>query len=456
MFKNNCYILTEERPKPKTIEFICKMIDKDVKIQNLEIIPNIKNGRFDNLYFISGLKSKKIKNFYIKIVSGSSSFIDFLVFIQKQEPINGDLSNLKFVIEETKTFDEESRNTGVYQRGSKFVYLDIYKSNVKKLMYYDNIETLNQEKQPTDTNIFGTNMLLTVGIEIPGKSLKWFKKFENIDELINFKDSMSAPPAGNIPITIKKDNDKIFVSGRLSKPQDEGNIAHDPNIGAISLICKTLRTLGWNNEIIITNHGVSREYIEKTKGKNKFLYICKLLNIKLDGINIIYSSEWPDAYWKYEDSSEKITSIFTHVLAINHGFIGIYENHAGCERGYFYNKDNNQFTIPKKDENGINLYIPDLILANDSEKIILLIEGKKLSTLNIGLEEINNYDSIEKQYIKKYFPEYKIERWITTYGGNIEEIPNIKVLIHINSNGKIIINEKAPECFKNIFNSIHS
>ncbi len=34
-------------------------------------------------------------------------------------------------IEETKTSDDESRNTGVYQRGSKFVYITPYYQNVK-------------------------------------------------------------------------------------------------------------------------------------------------------------------------------------------------------------------------------------------------------------------------------------------------------------------------------------
>jgi len=37
-----------------------------------------------------------------------------------------------YAIEETKTDDSESRNTGVYQRSSKFVYVEFYYPGVKK------------------------------------------------------------------------------------------------------------------------------------------------------------------------------------------------------------------------------------------------------------------------------------------------------------------------------------
>ena len=51
-----------------------------------------------------------------------------------------------------------------------------------------NVEERKQ-KESTDTNIFGTRLLLTLGVEILGKELDptIFKPFENIDELIRFK-----------------------------------------------------------------------------------------------------------------------------------------------------------------------------------------------------------------------------------------------------------------------------
>ena len=112
-------------------------------------------------------------------------------------------------------------------------------------------------------------MLLTLGVEILGKNnLSWFKPFTSIDELISAKNSMRRPPAGNVPIVINKYEDRIEVSGRLSKPAEAGNIGHDPNIGALSLIGYCLRKLGWDKKIVITRHGVSQSYINRTRGRN--------------------------------------------------------------------------------------------------------------------------------------------------------------------------------------------
>ena len=55
-----------------------------------------------------------------------------------------------FVIEETKTDDSESRNTGVYQRATKFVYLDYFYQNQK----ISCITFRANRKYATETNIF--------------------------------------------------------------------------------------------------------------------------------------------------------------------------------------------------------------------------------------------------------------------------------------------------------------
>ena len=106
-------------------------------------------------------------------------------------------------IEETKTSDEESRNTGVYQRGSKFVYINAYYKNIKLYMLYNEELGGREDKRPSDTSIFGTNILLTLGVNIVGKDTsRWFYRFNGLDELINFKNNMRQPPANNVPIII--------------------------------------------------------------------------------------------------------------------------------------------------------------------------------------------------------------------------------------------------------------
>lgn len=457
----NLWLLTEERPKPSVIlqivEMYCNDFDDEITLkEEIRIKPIIENGVFKFIYVIEGLKVDGANNIYIKTVSGSSSFLDFLLFKQECAPKEGcSTDNLIMAIEETKTSDDESRNTGVYQRGSKFVYITPYYDKVKLYMLYNEELDAREDKKPSDTSIFGTNILLTLGVTIVGKDIsRWFKPFKSLDELINFKASMRKPPAGNVPIEIKRFPERIEISGRLSKPAAAGNIGHDPNIGALSMISKCIRALGWDKDIVITLHGVTQAYVNKTKGKNKFLYICNILGLKLDGIVMPKSVSLPELYWHYEMSSEKMTSILLHILGIYNGMYGVYENHAGCERGYFRTKSGKLITLPKKDKQGINLYLPDVVLYDEPSNIILLVEGKKMSTLSNGIEEIQYYDSIENEYIKPAYKGVTILRCISIFGGNDSGYLHKDVLIYMNLSGKIFINPNAPECVKSMFKNV--
>lgn len=455
---DNLWLLTEERPKPSVINQIIEMYcndfnDKIILRDEIKIKPIIINGFFKFVYKIEGLAVGKAADIFIKTVSGNSSFLDFLLFKQKAEPIEGNSGdNLIMAIEETKTSDDESRNTGVYQRGSKFVYITPYYKNVQLYMLYNEELEARTEKKPSDTSVFGTNILLTLGVTVIGKDIsRWFKPFETLDELIAFKAGMRKPPAGNVPITITKYNNQIEISGRLAKPSNAGNIGHDPNIGALSMIAACIRKLGWTNDIVVTLHGVTQSYVDHTHGKNKFLYICNILGMRLDGIKMPKHVVLPDLYWHYEKRSEKMADILLHVQTMYHGMYCVYENHAGCERGYFRTKTGKLITLPKKDHNGINLYLPDVVLYDDATNYILLVEGKMLSTLQLGIKEIENYDSIEQEYI---YPEYKnvtIMRCVSIFGGNCTAIPHEKVLFYLSENGRILINKNAPQCIKRCF-----
>lgn len=455
----NLWILTEEKPKRTVVTEIIKNYSNEYNklaefdAKGIIICPVFDEKKYSFTCEVFGIKVEGISNIYLKTVSGGSSFMDYLLFEQDEEPDDGDCSNMIMAFEETKTSDDESRNTGVYQRASKFAFIRSYSKTVKTYMLYNDELNARENKKPSDTSIFGTNMLLTLGVEILGKNnLKWFRKFESLDELIEAKNSMRRPPEGNVPILITKYDDRIEISGRLSKPADAGNIGHDPNIGALSIIAKCLRKLGWEKKIVITKHGVSQEYINRTRGRNKFLYICKLYGMVLDNINMPENYDLPEKYWHYEKSSEKVTSILLHVLAENNGIEEVYQNHAGCERGYFYTKDRKAITLPKKDSGGVeNLYIPDLILYESISNTILLIEAKKLSTLKQGLIEIQHYDSIENEYIKKYYPGTKGLRYLTLFGGNIQELPHENVLVHMNYDGSVLINKDAPNFIKELF-----
>lgn len=449
---NNIWFLTEEKPKVSVIKQILQIYKDDFGVNfvcdsRIQIRPIIHGDHFKFTYHIEGITVDGIENIFVKTVSGGSSFLDFLFFVQENAPVEGGENNLVFAVEETKTSDDESRNTGVYQRCSKFVYIKAFYPDIPLYMLYNDELELREDKKPSDTSILGTNMLLTNNVKISGKPVdRWFHPFQNIDELIAFKNGMRRPPAGNTPILIHKNGNKITVSGRLDKPRNIGKIAHDPNIGALSYISYTLRQLGWTGEIEIVDHHVNQSAV-RNNSKNKFLSICNMLNLEMENIVMPTNYELPDSYWHYEDKSEKIASILFHISCEYLGLKEVYQNHAGCERGYFKSPSGELITLPKycgTDQH--NLLIPDVIMRDDINRVVYLMEGKKLSTLTNGLEEIEDYDDIEELYINRYFSGYTVKRYLTIFGGTRSVLPHKKVLLYLNDNGRLILNgEKEPD-----------
>ena len=136
----NLYVLTEERPKISTIKFIIERFLRDkgfvAFIDNIRILPVLKKGKFLFYYEIMGVKCTQFDKIYLKIVSGNSSFVDYLVFFQATEPTIKD--SPIYAIEEIKTDDKESRNTSVLQCIAKCYskYVIIYFLQINCFMRY--------------------------------------------------------------------------------------------------------------------------------------------------------------------------------------------------------------------------------------------------------------------------------------------------------------------------------
>ncbi len=448
----NLWILTEEHPKIEVLKQILIKFMKDKKfggfLDNLRIIPILTNGKFTFTYELTGFRCNKIDKIFIKTVSGNSSFVDYLIFFQKNEPTSKDIPI--YAIEETKTDDSESRNTGVYQRCSKFVFINNYYPETKKIMLY-NLQ-IKQKEKPTETNLFGTRLLLTLGVEILGKKIdyKIFTPFKSIDELITFKNGMRKPPKNNVPIDITKTKNKIEISGRLVK---SGSLSHDPNIGALSIISAALRHLGWKNDIIITQHGLTQNQV---KTKNKFVLIANLLNMHLEGLTIP-KTKCCELYWHYDNEGEKLGTIFLHIVveSFTNGY-SIFENHAGCEKGYFITPKGEHIPLAKYtdrekykagDKNEI-VFIPDLILIDFGRSEIINIEGKKYNFREQGIKDLDNYEPVEKNYIKKYYPKFSIIRTVVLYGGKAKKLIEIQIGFLLNKDGDLILGIKAPKLFE--------
>lgn len=447
------WVLTEERPKKEVVAKILEKLFKEkgiaAFIDQLRIIPILdESGIFQSKYEVLGVKSPAIKDVFLRVVSGKSSFVDYLVYLQDTEPTPE--QRPLFAIEETKTDDSESRNTGVYQRATKFVYVEVFYPGIDKSMLYN--FQIEQAESSTETNVFGSRCLRTLGVNFIGKAEVAAAKepFKSVDELIQAKARMGRPPASNVPILIEKvSEDLITVSGRLWKA---GGLAHDPNIGALSLICATLRALGWTRRIVITRHGLSQSMVN---GGNKFVQIANHHSIELEGL-IVPPAIFPDSYWKYETSGEKLGTIFTHLLVeeFSKGF-SIYENHAGCERGYFFTSEGRPLTVSKRmvDANGNmpanapKIELPDLVLIDMDRLEVLNIEGERTQNVLTGIAQIGTFGNFESVYISKHYPGYKIQRSVVLYGGSGDQISHVEVSLLLNDAGKVILGVKAPALF---------
>jgi hypothetical protein len=400
-FSKNLRFLTDEVLKT-IFEKFARDYSLAIFVDTLRIFPILEGDKFTFIYEVTGFRCNKVDKVYIKTVSGNSSFTDFLIFYQKDEPTQKDKPI--YAIEETKTDDKESRNTGVYQRCSKFVFIQSYYPDTKKIMLY-NLQ-IEQKKNPTSTYIFGTKLLLTLGVEILGKKLDpdIFAPFKTIDEIIALKNEMRKAPKGNVPILLTKSKNTIEVSGRLFK---SGGLSHDPNIGALSIICATLRKLGWKQKIEITQHGLLQKHVGKT---NKFIQIANKVGILLQGLEIPKVEMNPN-YWKYDTGGEKLGTIFIHLVVENFtkGY-SIFENHAGCEKGYFIPLEGDPIPLAKyKDKAKYKagdkeqiVHIPDLILIDFDRSEVINVEGKKYKFRQNGIDELYNYDFIEENYILKH------------------------------------------------------
>ena len=443
----NLWILTEERPKDNVIEFIIDKVNEDknldITYDSIKIIPilNKKTLNFTFTYQVTNFESKDIQQIFIKTVSGTGSFVDFLVFHQEKEPVQSDLPIC--AIEETKTDDSESRNTGIYQRASKFIYIDYYYPNIDKTMFY-NLK-VKQKDKTSDSNVFGTRCLRTLGVKIVGKNYNEdnLQIYKDVDEFITSREEVKKTPNGT-SIQIKKvSSNKLTISGKLYKKSGKSHSWSDPSIGTLTLFCSILRYTGWTGEIEIIEHQLEESQVTE-KTNNKFTLIAEILDIKLKGLQIS-KQEFPDFYWEYTDSNEKLGSIFLHNTVLFSGLgDAIFENHAGGEKGYFITSKKEYKSLDKKTTDKKPIAIPDLILIDPNRNEIINVEAKQYSTRKKGVEELNGYDEIENLYISEHYPNHKIIRTVVLYGDTGDELDDIHISFLLNKDGKLVLATNAP------------
>src|SRR5690606_26522861 len=141
-------------------------------------------------------------------------------------------------------------------------------------------------------------------------------------------------------------------------------------------------------------------------------------------------------YWYYESRGEKIGTIFLHLLVdeFSEG-MSIYENHAGCERGYFITLKGEKLAVEKYTDRALYkagdktaiIALPDLTLVDFNKKEVIDVEGEMYQNAHKGILQLNGFDSFENLYIKKHYPGYSIIRTVVLYGSNNNTAPIGKI-----------------------------
>jgi hypothetical protein len=138
--------------------------------------------------------------------------------------------------------------------------------------------------------------------------------------------------------------------------------------------------------------------------------------------------------------------------------MSIFENHAGSEKGYFVTADKKYLALEKyvpEVEPRKSIDIPDLILLDVERKQVLNIEGKTFANMDLGIRTLDNYDDIERLYIKKYYPGYEIHRSVVLYGSANKSVEPIQVSFLLNQEGKMILGVKPPALFRESFKNLN-
>ena len=267
-----------------------------------------------------------------------------------------------------------------------------------------------------------------------------------LNELIIEKNTISDTNyrKNDIPMHISKATEKIEISGRLSNPGSDsksksrpytGSIGHDPNIGQLSIIAKTIRSLGHKDKIVIINHDLRPRVVNEQK--NKFIKFANFINFGIKDCsiqNLDIKEEFDAEYFKYEiRDKEKIASILAQNLLTNKGYLTIFENHGGCEKSFIdLNADSsNQNINPRYIPLAKNITkkggkIPDLVMLDPDKKEIYSYEGKIYSKINDGFEEIKRFDLFEDTYLKIFYPKYSLNRVLIIEGGPIVSDSRVK------------------------------
>lgn len=425
-------ILTEEPPNICEIKVLFHNIGVNIpdSISNDNIIPNISHTEGKKMF--EGVWTLTVNDLIItiRLFKGKTSSVDYMLFNGDVDLTKGDASEALVILESTKTSDNASRNTSVYQRITKFTTFDAMYSNFKgkKVMYWDNCVWRNNL---TQTAILGMRLMETLNINMyslnKGNLINIKEKYgitpyESCDDIIESKNAIREKK-GNSSIRMNRVNNNIDISLKLDKGngKSSGVISHDPNVGFLAAVINTFeKVTKIPINYIIKNHNIKQKYFDKYP-KSKLWYSIGNVNIVFEGCVVKKRPVLPSQYFTLESNmTEKLATILYDCVSPNET---IFSNHGGCALTCIKGRNDTILSVGQK------MPRPDIVFRNDERKEIEIIEGKLEKELEKGIKQLSN-THLKKfvEHLNKLYPDYTIKKGLCITISSIDCIDKYKNL----------------------------
>ena len=434
-------VLTEETPNIDEIR--CMLESKNYIIPpsytNENIIPNI----IDNVFAGEWILTIPEGIININLFKGKTSSVDYMLFSGDSELYNGYAGDALCILESTKTSDNVSRNTAVYQRIIKMMtYNKMYpESKAIQIMFW--IDS-NWSEKLTQTAMLGFRMMDTLNIKLfatIGSQLCDIKDkyqimpFTTTDSLIQCKNNIPQKK-GNQSIRLRRDNSTFYISLKLDKGDGQyaGIISHDPNVGFLSAVLNCIEKMEPDSIYIIENHGIQQKYFDKSPS-SKLWYSLNKMNIVFNECTIKTLPELPNRYFDLENEmTEKLSTILCDMISTTRT---IFSNHGGCALTCI--KGTNC-----KESVGRKMPRPDIVFEDECKKEILIIEGKLEKELIKGVKQLSE-EHLKGfvEILNKNYPSHTIKKGLCITIDNIDNISKYEnleypVLFALDMNGRFI------------------
>jgi len=427
-------VLTEENPNIDEVKLMFAMIDVNIpdSISNDFIIPNITSDTEGKKKMFKGVWTLEVDDLIItiKLFKGKTSSVDYMLFNEDVDLTTGNAAEALVILESTKTSDNASRNTAVYQRITKFTTFDTMYPDFKgiKVMFWCN--SIWKDKL-TQTAMVGMRLMETLNINMyslnKGNLINIKEKYEITayeccDDIIESKNAIPEKK-GNCSIRLYRLDNDIYISLKLDKGsgKSSGVISHDPNVGFLTAIINSFEKVTKNpnhNKYIIKNHNIKQKYFDKCP-KSKLWYSINDINIVFEECTIKEIPVLPSQYFTLEsDMTEKLATILYDYVSPNET---IFSNHGGCALTCIKGHNDSILSVGQK------MPRPDIVFRNDELKVIEIIEGKLEKELGKGIKQLSNthLDGFIGQ-LKILYPDYTIKKGLCITISSIDCIDKYK------------------------------